>query len=113
MVFGFDIHDEIANAADVISQNNAADSLNEDEAESLPIVGGSDIAKTDGEHDVGAPVVGPDIFLVPLSLVYLPFGHPVVGGADVCHCREDDGEDVGKAEVEQHYFYKRPVFVVL
>ena len=86
MIFGFDIHDEITNAADIVSQNNTADSLDEDEAESLFIVRGSDITKANGEHDVCAPVVGPNIFLVPLGLVDLPFGHPVVGGADICHC---------------------------
>ena len=112
MIFRFNIHDEIADTADIVGQNNAANSLNEDEAKSLSVVGGSDITEANCEHDVGTPVIGPDIFLVPLALVYLSFGHPVLGGADFCHCWEDYGQNMGKAEVKQHYFYKRPVFVI-
>lgn len=65
LVLGSDIADQRPDAVNVVCQHDAANSLDENEAESFLIVGSDNVTKSYSEHDVDCPVVGPDVDLIP------------------------------------------------
>jgi hypothetical protein len=77
LVFCLDFADDWADAVDVVGKGNAADSLNEDESDSFCKVGGRDISESDSEHDVGAPIIAPNIFSFPVLTLNVYFFVPV------------------------------------
>lgn len=113
VVLGLDVEDKVSHAVDVVGQHDAAEGLDEDQANGLFVVASCNIAEADCEHDVGAPVVSPDVLFEPVSPVNVPDGHPVLVGADLGHGREDDGQNVGETEVEEEDFDQGPVLVFL
>lgn len=72
------VADERSNAVDVVSKCHTAESLNEDKAESLEIVGRNNISKSDCEHDVDCPIVRPNVYLVPRGKINVLCDHPVL-----------------------------------
>ena len=65
--------DQGSDVADVVGQGYAAESLNKYEDNGLVVVGCREIAKTDSQHDICAPVVPPDILDMPLLVSYSEF----------------------------------------
>lgn len=64
-VIGFHLTDNRPNVVDVVSQSDTTECFDENQEKSLIVVGSADIAKSNGEHDVGAPVIAPNILVKP------------------------------------------------
>lgn len=76
-VFCLNFADDRPDAVDVVGKRNTADSLNEDESDSFCKVGGRNISESDSEHDVGAPIIAPNIFSFPVLTLNVDFVVPV------------------------------------
>ena len=70
--------DQGSYVADIIGQGDAAESLNKNQYNGLVVVGCCEIAKTDSQHYIGAPVVPPYIFDMPLLVSDSEFQQPVI-----------------------------------
>lgn len=112
-ILGTNISYQSTNPVDVVCQAHHTDYLDEDQAESLLIIGRIKISKPDGEHDVDSPVVGPDIFLIPKTIVDIFYIVPVMREIDVGHGCENDGKDMCKTKVEENNFNQRPVLLIV
>lgn len=82
--------DKSPHIADVVSQSDAAEGLDEDQDNGLVVVGGRDVSKAHCQHDVSAPVVSPNVLYKPALVTNLEFGDPVVCFAHLSHQIEDD-----------------------
>jgi hypothetical protein len=69
---------QCSDITDVVCQCDAAKGLNKYQDNSLIIVMGRQISKSYSEHDIGPPVVPPDIFYIPLSIDYINFNPPAI-----------------------------------
>ena len=99
----------------IISQNYTTYCLNKDHHQSFLVAGGSDVSEADSEHDGGAPIVGPNVLLVPGTCHEALDDQPVGVFVDVGHAQQHDRKDVGVEEVEEEDFDEGPVlfFVVV
>lgn len=77
LVLQSDVGNQSAHTVDVVSQNDATDRFNENHEAGFLIAGRDDITESDGEHNGGTPVVGPNILLIPSCIFNPPFDHPV------------------------------------
>jgi hypothetical protein len=112
-VLAADVLDEGSDAVDVVGEDEAAEGLDEDEAEGFLVVGSDDIAEADGEHHGAGPVVGPDVLLLPLLIPNALLCHPVRVGTQASHARKQDADHVSKAEVGNDDLDQRPVLLVV
>lgn len=108
-----DVGDQRAHAVDVVREDDAANRLHEDHAQGFLVVDDHDVSEADGQHDGGAPVVGPDVLLEPGRIAESLAGHPVGTGIEVGHADQDDGQHVREAEVEQENLAQRPILLVV
>ena len=108
-----DVADEGADRVDVVGEAHHAHDLDEDQAERLLVVRGRDVSEANGQHDVAAPVVGPDVLLKPARVLYPDHAVPGLFFAGVRHGREQYGQNVGKDEVEDEDLQQRPVLLVV
>lgn len=105
------VADEITHTVDIVGQANAADHLDEDEAQRLLPVGGHEIPEAHGEHNGGAPVVPPDVPFRPgRHLQPLPH-QPVLPHIQVGHPVEQYREYVGKREIDDQHDEQSPVLL--
>lgn len=107
------IANQSSNSVDIVGKAHDTDDFNEDEAESFDVVTGREVSKANSEHDVDSPVVGPDILGKPPCLWNTLFYMPGSISFYFSHCREDYGQNMGKAEVKKHNLHKRPVLLMV
>lgn len=113
MVLTAYVADDVSDAVDVVGHHDAAEGFDEDEADCFAGVVGDDIAEAHCQHDVGSPVVGPDVLDGPVRVLYVFGHHPAVAGTEVGDGGEHQGDDVRVAEVHEEHFAKFPVLLVL
>lgn len=101
--------DESAHWGDVVGQRDTAKGLHENENQCFNVVGGTQIAETDGKHDVGAPVVTPDVLDRPRRILDAHLVVPVLVKVNARHVVEADGEEVTDSEVNEQYFEQTQV----
>jgi hypothetical protein len=97
-----DFGDQIADAVDVVGEHEAADHLDEDQADRLLVGRGIDVAEPHRQHYVRPPIVGPNVLLDPVGVRDLPHDEPVFLRVYVAHSYQKEGEDVAAAEVEEN-----------
>jgi hypothetical protein len=112
-VLAADVLDEGADAVDVVGEDEAAEGLDEDEAQGLLVVGGHDVPEADGEHHGARPVVRPDVLLLPARLPDPLYSHPVLLRTQVHHRRQQDADYVREAKVRNDDLHQRPVLLVV
>lgn len=78
LVFGLYFPDNRPHTADVVGQSNAADGFNENESDCLNSVGGADISESHSEHDVGSPVIPPNVLSFPVFVLNIDFRVPIL-----------------------------------
>ena len=88
LVFSADVADEAADAVDVISEDYAADDFHQDHGHRFLVARGSDVSEADGQHNGRAPVVGPNILLIPRGVSEPPFPQPIGLGVDFGHAEQ-------------------------
>lgn len=110
-----DVVYEGAHTVNVIGEDHAADGLHEDHNQRLLIAARSDVSEADGQHDCGAPIVRPNVFLEPHCLLQLLGDDPIAFWVHIRHAEECHCEHVGVEEVEEEDLDQRPVllFVVV
>jgi hypothetical protein len=101
-VLGPNVGDQIADAVDVVGEHEAADHLDEDQADRLLVGRGIDVAEPHRQHYVRPPIVGPNVLLDPVGVRDLPHDEPVFLRVYVAHSYQKEGEDVAAAEVEEN-----------
>ena len=107
------VADEGSDPINVVSETHHRKYLNENEAKSFAVIGGWKVSEADSQHDVDAPVIGPNVLRKPAFARESFDLLPVVHGVEVGHRRQEDREDVGEAEVEEHDFDEWPVLFVV
>ena len=113
MVLKADVVEDGAHPVDVVGHDDAAEGLDEDEADGLLVIGCWEVAESNSQHNVGGPVDRPDVLLGPGDVVKAVFDEPAVVGAEAGHGSKDDTNDVGVAEVHQKYLSQFPVLLVI
>ena len=102
--------DDGTDVADVVGEGDAAEGLDEDEDEGLVGVGGGQVTKAHGEHDVGAPVVAPDVLDQPVLVLDAQLGPPV-GRRQRRHQVQQDRQHVPDHEVRQEHLHQSVVLL--
>lgn len=74
-----------ANIIDVIGKCNTAKCLDKNKDYGLIVVAGADVTKANGQHDISPPVVPPNVFDVPSSVLDAELNQPVGLTVDVGH----------------------------
>ena len=100
LVLKSDVVEDGSHAVDVVGHDDAAEGLDEDEADGFLVVGCWEVAESNSQHDVGGPVDRPDVLLGPGGVAKAVFDEPAVVGAETGHGSKDDADDVGVAEVD-------------
>ncbi len=112
-VLSTNVGNQTTNAVDIISQSYTTDGLNENETKSFFVGCSHDITKPHCQHNVDSPVIGPNVPLAPVGLIYMSSNHPIVARVYLSHHNEQNGEEMGKAEVEDEGFDERPILFIV
>lgn len=108
-----DVGYKSAHTANVIGEDDATESLDEDHTASLLISHRHYVSESNSQHNRCSPVVGPDVLFIPLSSSDLPRDHPILRMTDIGHFQKDDGKDVCEAEIKEDDLHQRPVLLVV
>ena len=95
------VADERPDPVDVVGQAHHAENLDENQAQGLTMVGGCEVTETDSQHDVDSPIVGPDVLGEPTITINALHFVPVLGCIELGHRCQEDGEDMGEAEIKE------------
>jgi hypothetical protein len=101
-ILAANVTDQSTNPVDVICQTHHADYFNKNEADGLLVGTGNDISEANCEHDVATPIVSPNILLEPNCIGYSSGEMPVIR-TNVSHTRQEDCQDMCKAEIEEKH----------
>lgn len=77
------------------------------------MIGGGDISEPYSEHNVGAPVVAPNVLDVPSTMLYAALDIPVLCFIDARHEVQENWQDVANCEVGDEHFYQSVVAFLL
>lgn len=77
LILKANISNESPNTIDVVGKNDAADRLNEDHKACFLIASGNDISESYSQHDGCAPVIRPNVLLVPGRVHYSLIQQPI------------------------------------
>lgn len=108
-----DIADESSDPVDVVGKTHDAENLDENETESFFMVSCSEITKTNSEHDIDSPVIGPYVLWKPIRMGNSFDFVPVFSRIELRHCWEENGQNVGEAEVEENNLHQGPVLLII
>jgi len=72
------VADQSSHAVNVVGEDDAADGLNEDHETSFLVASWNNVPEPYRQHYSRAPVIRPNVFLVPRSVRY-PLGNEPVG----------------------------------
>ena len=75
---GFEFTDNRAHTTDVIGKGDTAECLDKDQDDCFSGIGGADVSEPYCEHDIGPPVISPDVFGRPWLIDYIYFLVPVL-----------------------------------
>lgn len=70
---------------DVVCQSDTAEGFYEDEYQCLVMIGSRYVTKTYSKHDIGSPIIPPNIFIDPLLIFYSNFVVPILFWVDAGH----------------------------
>ena len=71
------VGDQISDTIDVVGEHKAANHLDKDQTDRLLIGRGIDISEPHSQHYIRPPVVGPNVFLCPVSICYISCYQPI------------------------------------
>ena len=108
---GADGRDDAPEAADVVGEGDAADDLDSDDPHGFLRRGGHVVTEPHCQHDGGRPVVRPNVPLRPRLSIDSLGDLPVAALLE--HKVERDSDCMREYQVEQEYFYERPIPLVV
>jgi hypothetical protein len=105
--------DKHTNTIDVVSKSNTTDHFDHCQNNSLHVVGGIKVARSNSQHCCRGPVICPCVFLRPWSKANVFVVHPVFIFTRSSHGYEAESQDVGHRKIEEKNLDQRPVLFVV
>lgn len=108
-----DIRNNRTHSIDVVGHNDATKCLYKDNAYGLQIVRSHQITKANSKHYIRCPVIRPNVSLKPWSTRDSLDSKPVMRWIKICHCSQNQSDDVGIAEVNKKHFDHFPILFII